>query len=126
MEKIQSFAAMEAGSLLQGFTYEPQPLGPEEVRISVDYCGICHSDIHLIDGDLGIEEYPLVPGHEVVGRVTELGNNVQDLSLGQRVGVGWQASSCMECEWCAAGEENLCPERKATCLGRYGGFADAL
>lgn len=123
---VSAYAAYEAKSSLNPFSYETDPLSPEEIEISITHCGICHSDIHLIDNDWNISKYPLVPGHEIVGTVVAIGSAVKDLSVGQRVGVGWQAGSCMTCEWCVSGQENLCFRQTATCVGHYGGFADRV
>jgi uncharacterized zinc-type alcohol dehydrogenase-like protein len=106
--------------------YEPAPLGPLDVEIAISHCGICHSDIHLIDDDWAMTKYPLVPGHEIVGTVWTAGADVANLTIGERVGVGWQAGSCFACEWCERGEENCCPKQVATCVERPGGFADRI
>jgi uncharacterized zinc-type alcohol dehydrogenase-like protein len=90
----------------------------------ISHCGICHSDIHLIDNDWFMSMYPLVPGHEIIGTITAMGKEVNGLSIGQRVGLGWQSGSCLNCEWCNSGQENLCKNNIATCVGRFGGFAD--
>lgn len=74
----------------------------------------------------GNSVYPLVPGHEIVGKITEIGENVTDFAKNQRVGIGWQRSSCMHCEWCLTGEENLCEKQQATCVGYPGGYADRI
>jgi len=108
------------------FRYDPGDLGLEEVEIGVSHCGICHSDVHLISNDWGISQYPLIPGHEVIGTVMEIGKGVRSLSVGQRVGLGWQSNSCGQCEWCIRGMENLCPALEATCLRRHGGFANRV
>lgn len=123
---IQCYAAFEPKAELRPHTYEPGPLGPYEVELAVTHCGICHSDIHLVDNDWGISTYPLVPGHEIVGTVRQRGELVQHLSLGQRVGVGWQSGSCLQCEWCVRGDETCCAQKEATCVGRAGGFASAV
>ena len=123
---IRSFAAFKAKQKLKLFSYEQKPVGPWGVRIRVTHCGICHSDIHLIDNDWGISKFPLVPGHEVVGEVLELGNQAKHLNVGERVGVGWQAGSCMKCVWCRQGDENLCPDSRATCIGNYGGYGEEI
>ena len=102
------------------------PLGATEVEIAVDHCSVCHSDVHLLDGDWGDVARPLVPGHEVIGRISALGENAKGLSLGQRVGVGWAASSCMHCLPCLNGEQNLCAQNVGTIVGRHGGFADKV
>jgi alcohol/geraniol dehydrogenase (NADP+) len=123
---INSYAAQSQGAELRPHTFDPGRLGSNEVEVAVTHCGICHSDVHLIDNDWGISAYPLIPGHEIVGTVTALGKSAQDLKIGQRVGIGWQAGSCMKCEWCKAGDENLCASAQPTCLGHAGGFADKV
>lgn len=121
---IECYAALGPKEQLRKFSYpEPQQPAPTEVLIKVSYCGICHSDLHLIDNDWGVSKYPLVPGHEIVGTVEKVGAEVRDLRPGQRVGVGWQAGSCGRCEWCKSGEENVCADNVATAVGHYGGFS---
>jgi alcohol/geraniol dehydrogenase (NADP+) len=124
--RVHAFAALKAKSQLQPFQYDAPLLGIHDVEIKVSHCGICHSDIHLIDNDWMISQYPLIPGHEIIGTVTAIGKAVKELKIGQRVGVGWQSESCGNCEWCNTGQENLCKENKATCVGRPGGFADMV
>lgn len=124
--QINCYAAFTPGGMLKPYTYETKPLGDWEVLIKVTHCGICHSDVHLINGDWGTDIYPLVPGHEAVGLVESVGRNVKHLKEGQRVGVGWQSGSCMKCEWCKSGEENLCSKNQATCVGHNGGFGEYL
>ena len=123
---IHAHAAFAAREKLKPYSFETKALKPFEVDIKITHCGICHSDIHLIDDDWKISRYPLVPGHEVVGIVVGLGRAAEHLKIGQRVGVGWQSGSCMSCEWCVRGEENLCVHDQATCVGRPGGFADRI
>lgn len=123
---IDAYAAMEAKAKLQPFKYDPEDFGPEDVEVSITHCGICHSDIHLIDNDWQVSNYPFVPGHEIIGTVTSLGRNVKGLSKGDRVGIGWQANSCGTCEWCIQGDENFCAEQQPTCVGRNGGFANKI
>ncbi len=126
-KKIHGYAAFEPQGKLREFSYEePKHLGPMQVLIKVSHCGICHSDIHLIDNDWGISRYPLVPGHEIAGMVEKTGEDVRDLKAGQRVGVGWESGSCMRCEWCIRGEENLCAGNVATAVDQYGGFAQEV
>ena len=126
MPDIQGSAAHAAGAQLLPFHYSPGQLGPFDVEVRVSHCGVCHSDIHLIDNDWGISRYPLVPGHEIIGTVVNLGSAVHGPTLGQRVGIGWQADSCGICEWCRSAEEHLCPKAQPTCVGRHGGFADTV
>lgn len=123
---IKAYAAMAAGQKLERFEYDPGVLGPNEIEVAVEYCGICHSDIHVIDNDWMGSTYPLIPGHEVVGTVSRAGAHVTCVKIGERVGIGWECDSCGTCEWCRQGEENNCPENRATCVGHYGGFAQAL
>ncbi len=123
---INALAAHEPKALLKPYAYETDQLSPDEIVLQITHCGICHSDIHLIDNDWTISKYPFVPGHEIVGIITETGNRVSGLEAGQRVGVGWQSGSCHTCEWCASGQENLCPRQIATCVGRHGGFAEKV
>jgi alcohol/geraniol dehydrogenase (NADP+) len=123
---IHAYATKAAKGTLQPFDYNPDELGPWDIEVKITHCGICHSDLHLIDDDWARSQYPLVPGHEIVGTVTAVGPHVKSLKIGQRVGIGWQRSSCLNCEWCKEGEENLCAQQEATCLGHKGGFADLI
>jgi alcohol/geraniol dehydrogenase (NADP+) len=121
---INAYAAKKSKARLEPFSYEPAPLGEFDVEIAITHCGICHSDVHLADGDWG-DVFPLVPGHEIIGTVAKAGPK-SVVKLGARVGVGWQCSSCGECEWCERGEENLCPTKGATCEHHFGGFAERI
>src|SRR5258707_4834688 len=107
----------------------PKP-GEGEVLIQVEACGVCHSDLHIVDGDWkqfgGITKIPLVPGHEVAGRVVEVGGGVRDLKPGDRVGVPWIYWTCGECEFCREGYENLCVRQKITGLTVDGGYAEFI
>jgi uncharacterized zinc-type alcohol dehydrogenase-like protein len=124
--EIHAQAALEKGAALTPFHYSaPSDLGPHELEIEITHCGICHSDIHLIDNDWGISRYPLIPGHEIIGHVIRTGRDVS-LKQGTRVGVGWQRSSCLECDECISGRENLCLKQEATCNGHPGGFAERI
>ena len=99
------------------------PLGAEDVEVAVEYCGLCHSDLSVLNNDWGISEYPAILGHEVIGRVTAMGPNAKGLKVGQRVGVGWNSGSDMSCPQCLAGNHHLCPQVQATIIGHRGGFA---
>lgn len=123
---IKAYAALEAGADLQPFEYDPGPLGPQDVEIEVEHCGICHSDLSMLDNDWGRTQYPFVPGHEVVGTLAAIGRDVQSLKLGARVGLGWHAGYCMTCPSCIAGDHNLCASVQGTIIGRHGGFADKV
>jgi alcohol/geraniol dehydrogenase (NADP+) len=126
MSLIQGLAAYAAGAELLPFRYDPGELGLQEVEIGISHCGICHSDIHLISNDWGISQYPLIPGHEIIGTVTAVGAAVRSVQVGQRVGLGWQSNSCGQCEWCTKGMENLCPASEGTCVRRHGGYASRV
>lgn len=104
---------------------DPEP-GPGEVRVKVGACGICRTDLHVLDGELPNISYPIIPGHEVVGRVDALGSGVADLTIGMRVGVPWLGFTCGECPYCRAEKENLCDRPKFTGYTRDGGFASHL
>lgn len=123
---IAGYAALEAKAPLTPFTYEPDALGAHDVLLEVSHCGLCYSDIHLVDNDWKKSVYPFIPGHEVVGRVMQRGAEVTHLEVGQRVGVGWQRSACLNCNLCLTGHENLCPLQTATCVGHHGGLANRM
>jgi uncharacterized zinc-type alcohol dehydrogenase-like protein len=112
--------------MLEPFEFDPGKLGSEDVEIKVSHCGICHSDLSMLDNEWGIAKYPFVPGHEAIGTVVALGEGVKGLKVGQRVGVGWSAYSCLSCPQCLSGHHNLCPALQGTIVGRHGGFADYL
>jgi len=102
---------------------EPGPLGPEEVEVAVEHCGLCHSDLSVLNNEWGLSQYPAVLGHEVVGRVTATGPHAKGVTVGQRVGVGWSAASCMHCRQCMSGDHHLCAQVQMTIVGHRGGFA---
>jgi alcohol/geraniol dehydrogenase (NADP+) len=104
-------------------TIDLGPLGAEDVEIAVDHCGLCHSDLSMLNNEWGMAEYPAVLGHEVVGRISAVGAAAKGLKVGQRVGLGWTASSCMHCRQCLSGDHHLCAEMRPTIVGRRGGFA---
>ncbi len=126
MSTIKAWAAQTAGGKLEPFEYDPGPLGDEEVEIAVEYCGICHSDLSLLNNDWGMTRYPFVPGHEAAGRVVAMGPNAKGVSIGQRVGVGWNSHSCMHCKQCLMGNQHLCEKLQPTLIGRHGAFANKV
>jgi uncharacterized zinc-type alcohol dehydrogenase-like protein len=126
MHTYNAYAAQSAKSQLEPFAFDPGPLGVEEVEIEVSYCGLCHSDLSMLDNDWGMSKYPFVPGHEVTGTVSALGEQAKGLKIGQRVGLGWWAHSCLSCHQCLSGDQNLCPSAQSTIIGRHGGFADRV
>jgi len=102
---------------------QPQP-GNREIRIKVQACGICRTDIHIAEGDLPLKKSPLILGHEIVGVVEKTGKEVKDYRTGDHAGVSWLHSSCGRCEFCRQGKENYCPDFRATGWDANGGFAE--
>jgi propanol-preferring alcohol dehydrogenase len=101
---------------------DPEP-GPGEIRLRVSACGVCRTDLHVVDGELPRVHVPIIPGHEIVGRVDRLGEGVAGLQPGERVGVPWLGRTCGVCEFCRAGRENLCDAPLFTGYDRDGGYA---
>lgn len=126
MTTVKAYAASEAGGKLAPFEYELGALEAGQVDIDVVSCGICHSDVSMIDNDWRAASYPLVPGHEIIGKVSALGPNVTHLEVGQTVGVGWMAGSCLTCYQCMSGSQHHCAGAQGTIIGRHGGFADKV
>ena len=124
---VSGYAAKASGKELELFNFKPPELKDHEVRVSVTHCGLCYSDIYAIEDRFGITTYPFVPGHEIVGLVSELGSSVSGLKIGDRVGIGWQGRSCMKCEWCLKGEEHLCDDVADNGVwSPYGGFSSSV
>lgn len=123
---IKAYAAFEPGGELKPFEYDPGPLGDHDVEIEVEYCGICHSDLSMLNNEWGMTRYPFVPGHEVAGRIRAVGAHVKKLQIGDRVGLGWHSGYCNECQTCMEGDHNLCAGARGTIVGRHGGFADKV
>lgn len=103
----------------------PEP-GPGQVRLRVAVCGVCHTDLHIAEGELGLPRLPLIPGHQVVGVIDRCGPGVKSRKSGERVGVAWLNRTCGRCEFCRRGLENLCPETRFTGLHVDGGYAQYL
>ncbi|KKO49179.1 alcohol dehydrogenase [Arsukibacterium sp. MJ3] len=123
---IKAYAALKAKGELTAWEYDPGTLGRDEVEIEVDYCGICHSDLSMLNNEWGMSSYPLVAGHEVVGRIAAVGTAVNHLKAGQVVGLGWHSDYCNVCSTCGSGDQNLCTTAQGTIVGRHGGFADKV
>ncbi|MEE9373889.1 MAG: NAD(P)-dependent alcohol dehydrogenase [Saprospiraceae bacterium] len=122
--KVQAYATEKPKGKLKPYSFTLGTLGSEEVDIKVSYCGICHSDLSMINNDWGRSHYPLVPGHEIVGEVVATGSNVKNIKKGDKVGLGWFSKSCMSCQSCMEGQHHLCYKKESTIIGRHGGFAD--
>jgi propanol-preferring alcohol dehydrogenase len=100
--------------------------GPGEIRVKIAACGVCRTDLHVVDGELPHPKSPIIPGHEVVGRIDALGLGVEGLELGERVGIPWLGHTCGVCPYCVSQHENLCDDPLFTGYTRDGGFATAL
>jgi alcohol/geraniol dehydrogenase (NADP+) len=127
--KIHSYAAPAKGEKLRPFEFDPGPLREEQVEIAVEFCGVCHSDLSMLDNEWGLTVYPFVPGHEVVGKIVAIGDRVTTHQVGQRVGLGWFSGTCMSCHQCVSGNHNLCTstdKREETIIHRHGGFANRV
>lgn len=114
MTKVLAYGVASATSPLKPMTIERRALGAKDVKIAIDYCGVCHSDIHFAHNDWGFSQYPLVPGHEIVGRVLAVGSLVTRYQVGDAVGVGCMVDSCRHCAECDAGLQQYCDERTWT------------
>jgi len=124
--KLKAYAAPAKGQPLTPFEFDPGPLGAEQVEVQISHCGICHSDLSMLDNEWGMSAYPFVAGHEIVGTVVATGNQAKLVKVGDRVGVGWFSGSCMACPQCLAGDHNLCDTAEQIMIGRFGGFADRV
>jgi alcohol dehydrogenase, propanol-preferring len=115
------------GASLEWRDLPDQSPGPEEIRVRVAACGVCRTDLHIVDGELPPGKLPLVPGHEIVGRIDALGVNVQsDFKIGDRVGIPWLGYACGTCSYCVQGHENLCDHPQFTGYTRDGGYATSV
>ncbi|MFO0629702.1 MAG: NAD(P)-dependent alcohol dehydrogenase [Polyangiales bacterium] len=123
---VHAYAVHEAGGPLKPYQYELGELGPQEVDLDVQSCGICFSDVSMIDNAWGFSPYPMVPGHEIIGRVRAAGALVKHLAVGDVVGVGWHAGYCMACRQCMRGDHHMCPDAVSTFINRPGGYADIV
>ena len=131
---IRAYAAKELGSTPALWSYEPRKLRSDDVSIEILYCGVCHSDIHMVENDWGMTTYPVVPGHEIIGCVTETGTDVSKFKQGDIVGVGCLVDSCRECSSCEKGLEQYCEGTVWTYNGTdrfdqkttYGGYSERI
>jgi len=129
------FACTDASAPMKPWSFERRDLRDDDVRIEITHCGVCHSDIHQARNDWGWATYPLVPGHEIVGRVAEVGSKVSGFKVGDKVGVGCMVDSCQDCPSCAEGLEQYCEKGmtqtyadkdKRDGLPTYGGYSDQI
>ncbi|TMW69520.1 hypothetical protein Poli38472_001676 [Pythium oligandrum] len=130
---VKALAAFKPGLTVEAWEYQAPALGPQDIEIAISHCGVCAADTHNLQNNWGMSQYPMVPGHEIVGSVTAVGSQVTDLQLGDRVGVGCATGTCLECSQCTQGKESYCAKAVYTYNGRrpdgsvtYGGYADSI
>lgn len=123
---IDAYALFEAGGEFKPFQYNVAELQADEVEIDVLHCGICHSDMSMAENQWGISQYPLVAGHEVIGKIAATGNGVKNMDVGTLVGLGWHSGYCGYCHSCKTGDQNLCPSAQGTIIAHHGGFAEKV
>ncbi|KAJ6818971.1 putative cinnamyl alcohol dehydrogenase 6 [Iris pallida] len=129
-QTVPGWAAMDSSGKMHPFVFKRRENGVDDVTIKILYCGMCHSDIHYAKNEWGISVYPLVPGHEITGIVTQVGSNVGKFKVGDRVGVGFMAASCLTCEFCEDDQEQYCEQMQSNCSSvfwdgsiTYGGYS---
>ncbi|KAJ4845637.1 putative cinnamyl alcohol dehydrogenase 6 [Turnera subulata] len=130
---VEGWAARDPSGKITPFTFKRRENGVNDVTIEILYCGICHTDIHFVKNEWGITMYPVVPGHEITGIITKVGSNVEKLKVGDRVGVGCLAATCLNCDFCKTSQENYCDQVQLTYNGifwdgsiTYGGYSKFL
>jgi uncharacterized zinc-type alcohol dehydrogenase-like protein len=134
IQLTRAYAAVEQGLTPTSWQYEPRQPRPDDVSIEILFCGVCHTDIHFVENDWGMTVYPVVPGHEIVGRVTAVGPEVRRFKVGEMVGVGCLVDSCRECSSCTHGLEQYCTQGVWTYNGvdrhdgkpTYGGYSERI
>src|SRR5690349_18389258 len=119
--KITAYSVNGPGENPQPFVYERTP-GRNDVLVKVSYCAIATGDIQMMNNAWGDSKYPLVAGHEIIGRVERAGANVTGLKIGDRVGIGYQLAACFKCEFCKSGNEQFCRQQKVVGVDEYGGL----
>ena len=135
--RVHGYAALKKGGKMQPVQFDREPLQDGEVAIDISHCGVCHSDLHQVNDDWKNSLYPCVPGHEIVGRVSAVGDGVKRFEVGDRVGVGCMVNSCQQCDYCKVGEEQYCQgpksctltyngPKKADGTNSYGGYSNAI
>ncbi|XP_059636100.1 probable cinnamyl alcohol dehydrogenase 6 [Cornus florida] len=132
-QTVFGWAAHDSSGKITPYVFKRRENGMNDVTIEILYCGICHTDLHHVKNDWGITMYPVVPGHEITGVITKVGSNVRNFKVGEKVGVGCLAASCLECEFCKDSQENYCDEVQFTYNGifwdgtiTYGGYSKML
>ena len=122
---MHAMVLKKLGAALEWAELADRSPGPGEIRVKVGACGVCRTDLHVVDGELPNPKLPIIPGHEIVGRIDAIGEGVEGLRLGERVGIPWLGHTCGTCSYCKDGHENLCDHPLFTGYTRDGGFATA-
>ncbi|KAF3944429.1 hypothetical protein CMV_029103 [Castanea mollissima] len=132
-QTVSGWAAHDTSGKITPYIFKRRENGVNDVTIEILYCGICHTDLHQVRNDWGITMYPIVPGHEITGLITKVGSNVKGFKVGDKVGVGCLAASCLDCEFCNSSQENYCDQVQFTYNGifwdgsiTYGGYSKML
>ncbi|KAI5325028.1 hypothetical protein L3X38_034101 [Prunus dulcis] len=132
-KKAFGWATRYSSGVLSPFRFSRRATGENDVTFKVLYCGICHTDLHIVKNEWGLSTYPLIPGHEIVGVATEVGSKVEKLKVGDHVGVGYMIGACQSCDSCSNNAENYCPEMIPTSGAKYhdgtttyGGYSDFM
>ena len=123
---VKAYIANDVGESFTEIHYNLEKLGPSDVEIDVHSCGICHSDLSMWKNEWGISVFPFVGGHEITGVIANIGANVTNHKVGDRVGLGWHNGYCKNCNQCLSGDHNLCKEQSTTIIGNYGGFSEKV
>ncbi|MGC4004953.1 MAG: NAD(P)-dependent alcohol dehydrogenase [Pirellulales bacterium] len=126
MSKFDAWVVKSAKAKFERQAIDLGPLGAEEVEVKVEHCGLCHSDLSMLNNDWGMTKFPAVMGHEVVGTVVEVGSSAHGAKVGDRVGIGWFSGSCLHCRPCRSGDQHLCANAQPTIGTHYGGFAERV
>ncbi|KVH97258.1 Alcohol dehydrogenase, C-terminal [Cynara cardunculus var. scolymus] len=128
--KALGYAARDISGVLSPINFSRRETGDEDVRFKVSYCGVCHSDLHSVKNEWSNAKYPVIPGHEIVGVVTEVGSKVKKVKVGDKVGVGCMVGSCHSCDQCASDQEQYCLKMVQTyndaTMTTYGGYSDHM
>jgi propanol-preferring alcohol dehydrogenase len=122
---MKAMVLKKIGTALEWTDLPERHPGPGEIRVNVAACGVCRTDLHVVDGELPNPKVPIIPGHEIVGRIDAVGAGVEGLKVGERVGIPWLGHTCGVCPYCSGGRENLCDHPLFTGYTRDGGFATA-
>ncbi|KAK8964838.1 putative cinnamyl alcohol dehydrogenase 6 [Platanthera guangdongensis] len=132
-QTVRGWAAHDTSGKITPFVFKRRTNGPEDVTIQILYCGVCHTDLHSARNDWGVTTYPVVPGHEITGIIIKVGSSVSEFKLGDKVGVGCIAASCLKCDMCESYEENYCENMQLTYGGvfwdgsmTYGGYSTMI